>query len=222
VYVKGVNVGSIPDFPNHTLVRYDIRYRQHATEGVVEIYMNGNLILRWEGNTIFSKEKINSFFFWGQSTSSDAGNWISALLIATGDTRAMLMKPLTLTGQGAMNEWEGDYTRVVTPGKNTTGEFMWTNTPGDVTLFSFDTPPIPDGYFVGGIALTSLSSIYGDDIQATEFVQSLDGQLTTLGEAHPAEAIFRNDFFIQEVNPLTGVRYTPTEFANLELGLRAL
>lgn len=204
------------------LARYDVHVKLHATTGVFELYRDGVMLLQWTGDTLQGLTHFDSIsLFGGGSLDASDNIAFSAFIVSTADSRLLQIAPMYLTGNGAIQEWDGDYTDI-NDVLHDASDFIETNILNEEVTYTFSKPTTPVGYNIGAIAISGNLNHYGEDVDGVEAIYYDGVDVVSMGAFPHVEVLFAGTQVISEINPATGVRYTDAELAAFEFGFKAV
>lgn len=220
LYVDGNLVGTGPAIASSVLYRVDARIRIGEENGLVEVYQDGLLIISYSGDTSSVGPTHDMLMVTGGANVAGIGTQIvSGFMVSTADSRLRILKSMALTGNGALNDFTGDYTDIDETGIDDT-DFIYSANVGDQSTFIFDKPEIPADYTIDAIVINGRVSKYGDMFEGVTAIQYDGVDVTSVFNYATPDVIYEGRQAIVDVNPVTGVRYTPEEYAAMEFGFR--
>lgn len=202
--------------PTNTASRYDFHVKISETEGIVECYMNGILV----STSTFPNTKLPGVV--GIDRLGFGGTYngcpLSGIIVATEDTRGMVLLQTRPSAEGGLSEWEGPYSHVDDPGLYDY-DFIATAQEGDTT-YQFTTPDVlydSEAYeFVGVVLSTRLQQ---DNLDVHALIRTDDTNHD--GGSFGADRGIKPRSLVYEVNPVTGLPWTYTDFTTYEFGFSA-
>lgn len=197
------------------VVRLDMRVRQ-GSPGIIQIFLNGVQAIEWTGTLNFA-QPFDAF--WANGDSALGSTSLSTVIIASQDTRLFTMSALPIAGAGTFNQWVGTFSDIDEVGLDIT-DFISAEAPNLTESFEVTKPPIPVGYNIGAIVFNAQAALYGETVDSIQAIQYDGGLITSMGTFDNLNVGFLGDRVICEVNPATGIRYTPVEYDAIELGFR--
>jgi hypothetical protein len=216
--VTVVNVGA--PAAEQFLERFDMRVKLHATTGLIEVYQDGTLIMQWEGNTAVGLTEHDVIAIFGSDQPSNNAVY-GAVIVSTGDSRIFTLAEMPIIGNGALQEWDGDYTDI-NDSPSDFNTFIETNTPNTRSTYLFDKPATPIGYQVGAVVISGPMNQYGDDVDSLQIIQYDGVTDVNVGTIPAPQVLFSGRQVIAEVDPTTGLRYTDADFLTYEYGFKAV
>ena len=203
------------------LVRMDIHVKLHDTDGLIAFYASGNLVMYYAGDTIQAGLSTVSKVTFRTSYTNTTNGWVSAVIIATEDTRDMVFDQNQFAANGTGTDWTGDYTNVTKTGKDDAG-FVKSATGGQVETYN-------QADIDGGLALLDVKAVAvplrcrkgatgPSNIQA---VARVGGTNYPTANLSPDVAwALREGIF--ETNPATGLPWTVAEVNAAEFGVKSI
>lgn len=221
LFVNNVNRGthnySIPS--NSQSMRFDVRVQNDPVDGTISIYLEGVLVIQWTGDTSVGLANHDTMRMINDENTGAIT--YSQMIVTTSDVRIFRMRPMYITGNGAIQDWDGDYTDINESGLNNS-TFIETNTEDAVSTYLWDKPLTPEGYLIAGIAINTSASVYGDVVNDIVPVYYDGVDTVELTPYSVDDLVLAGNRMIAEVDPVTGTRFTSEKLATLEFGFKAV
>lgn len=200
-----------------TISRFDIHVVISSSSGSFDIYQNGYRIITYSGSTDPHGGSAIDRIKWTRF--NQYITFLSAIIIATEDTRPLRMLQHLPNGDGAQTDWTNDYTSVNDTSDETA---ILSSTVGDVSTFTF--PNIDstyDAYAVRSVFLSVRGAATGSpgSIDAVARVGSTDYTETC---DLPFSGIVTRNYAQFENNPATASAWTISEVNSAEFGVKSV
>ena len=206
---------------SYGLKKMDIQVSNYGSNGTVNVWVNGILVINYTGNLVASIEtELDQIYILATGTYFSNINY-SEIILADEDTRGMSLKTLTPDAAGDTNNWNNDYTNI-----NELGFGLYNNVDGIYTESAEQdfqcnlTGMPPEGDFdvvaVNGSAYVSDNS--GSlDIQLG---MKTNGSIN-LGSTESLDSSKKSINKLWHTNPITSNAFTPSEIDSLQGMLRS-
>lgn len=212
-----------PTYPTRAVHRLDI-YFKTGTNGIFQAYLDNVLWINHSGNLYsnLATQGIDMITLQREGGSSEVRT-LSALIIATEDTRGINMTMDYPTGQGAYNDWVGDYSFVDEVGL-AGSDMVQTVSDGTKESFTF---PASFNAAVSALAAISVHSVilqgngpYQE--RGTQAFARIGGIDYNNGALFPASSSGKMGCSVFALNPATGLAWTSAEAKTVELGILSI
>lgn len=205
----------------NTLQRLDMQVTNYGVSATVNVFLNGVSLITFTGDvTVSGMTNFDSVFIWGPGGNTFR---VSEMFVADSDTRAIQgLQTLALTGAGTTNNWSNNTFT------NINGTSFSDANPANVNTTAKDqqytvTTPTPVTYSV--IAVTQSARLARPSGATPTQVKlgygnGAGGSFGT-GAAKTPNTFFSNFTQIDATNPVTGVAFTSSDLASLQLDLES-
>lgn len=191
-----------------------------AASGWIRLYVNGALLLNFEGNTLAGTGAVNRVILGSGQGSASYECRHSAFMFSDADTRALDFYQRLPTGNGAETDWTGGYTDVDETGIND-ADFVKATSVGDTETFTFAAlPSETNSRKLEALVLSGRSRSAGS-IQRIKGISRVGGTNYEEPAAYDASPAFNAQQWVIPVNPATGNPWTGTEVDGAQFGVRA-
>jgi hypothetical protein len=204
---------------NGARYRVDIRFNIHASTGSCFVYLNGELIL--SGTGLNTTAQITSVGAIGLMQTGPISNAVYSAIVASDEsTRAIEFIEMSLTGDGTLTDWTGDYTDIDEAGYNDT-DFINSETGGDQSTFTYDFT-VPDGYVINSVILSGRMSNYGSLVSGIKGITYQGATAYDLSAFSDLPFLPGASQIISTINPATGLAWEETDITSGELGFETV
>ena len=221
-----VDSGTIFSQPTNVAIRFDFHVVIHDTTGTLTVYQDGteqtsttfaagDTLLRGEAN-------VDDVRFDNHQPSGTEFFYLSAVIVATVDTRMFIYSQRALDGAGSETDWSGAYTDINESGSDDT-DFIQSGVTADKATYTF--AALPAAYSVGwdvvGLGVSARAS-KGATSPANLQLAARHGTTNGFSASKSLSAVFgpHQDIFI--LNPDTASAWTFAEADAAEVGVQAI
>lgn len=204
--------------------RFDMQVTNYGATATVNVYLNGSLIISFSGDTTVSgMTNFDSVFIMFQSSANANAAVYSEIFVADSDTRAVLgLQTLALTGAGTTNAWTNNTFTNINAISFTDNTPASSNTAAQDQQYTVTTPT-PSAYSVIAV---SISARLARPATATPtqvklgYGNGAGGSFGTGAAKTPGVgySLFEQ---IDAINPTTGIAWTQSDLASLQLDLES-
>lgn len=205
----------------NTLQRLDMQITNYGVSATVNVFLNGVSLITFTGDvTVSGMTNFDSIFLW-----SPNGNNVtySEIYVADSDTRAVQgLQTLALTGAGTTNNWSNNTFSNINGISFSDTNPAFSNTAAQDQQYTVTTPT-PVTYSVIGVIqsarLARPSSATPTQVKLG-YGNGASGSFGT-GSTKTPSAGFSNFQQIDQINPITGVAFTQSDLASLQLDMES-
>lgn len=207
--------------------RVDLHCKIHATEGRFAFYIDGRLACEFVGDTTISGTSVNAFNMRRTNTTSSSSSYnirFSSIIIATEDTRHMVVIQRLPTANGTFTDWDGSWSNVGGTGINYSSAIDYF-APGD--RMSFKSKKLSTS--LGASDIAAVVHSYSFERQRTLNTVKFKSFIYNDGEdpIDLDDMIIPNDAkgviqTVATVNPVTEERFTLADLDESEFGIVVL
>ncbi len=216
-------VSDVP-FPwDAEVFRFDVRFKLDAVDGVVELYVNGELTGSFAGNTNpRGAASIASLRLLPATSSTNYVSYYSQILVSTESTLGKEVIAHFPNGAGTFaDQVAGGVAEIDEVGMND-ADFLRLAAAGDCA--SFATTPLPAAFANGWdvVAVVSNVRVQMAETSPVDLVEPLvvSGGVAAIGDPRPLSLAPRAKFAAFEMDPATGQPWTIAAASAAEVGLR--
>jgi hypothetical protein len=206
------------------LTRFDIQVTNYGTTATVNVYVNGVAILTFTGDvTVSGMTNFDSVFVMFWNNGGGGPGQYSEMFVADSDTRAVQgLQTLALTGAGTTNAWSNDTFSNINGISFSDSNPTYSNTAAQDQQYTVTTPT-PVTYSV--LAVSQSARLARPATATTSQVKlgyknGATGAFGTGATKTPGVG-FALATQIDQINPVTGVAFTQSDLASLQLDMQS-
>lgn len=197
----------------------DFRFKPHATEGIVEMFIGGISAIRAEGVNTTALAGITSLLLARHTSGSSNNTRYSDILMADYNTIGAKISRKAPTADGTYKDWTGGYADVGDAALND-ASYIAATAAGQRETFTGPAFAAAGGYKVCAVAVAARARM------STAAITSLKTLLQISGTFYPSPSLalgagFGPKIAIYDKNPATQAAWTSVTAANGEFGVEA-
>lgn len=197
----------------YDVMNVDINIINYGSNGTINVYRNGELIITYTGNILISGcSGFCQLVFGG-----DYGSSKTQFIVADEDTRLMRLMTLTLSSDGDINQWNNNYTAIDEIWNDITDK-IYTNTQDKDYQCQLN-GLIAGTYSIKAVKITTCCVDSTGELGIQLGVKT-NNQIN-VSETTLCSGYWQNKWRIMQNNPITGLEWTPAEIDNLQVNLRS-
>lgn len=200
-------------FDTGNIDKIDIQLTSYGAASNVKVYHNGTLVIDYTGDTTISG--VTGFAHVSGYGKFSYGN-MSEFIVADEDTRNMSLKTHAPNAAGDINEWTGAYTDI---DETTLSDADTIQATADSQDFQCNLTGMPAGSFICKGVKVSARNLDGSSLGAKIGIKT--NSTVDVGAVINTGGVWANSERLYQVNPVTGVAFTPAELEALQLAFES-
>jgi hypothetical protein len=208
----------------NTLLRIDFMVVNYGTSATVNFYVNGTSILTYTGNiTVSGTTNFDSVVISPAPSAGGEDQNYSEIIVADTDTRGFQgLQVLALTGAGTTNSWTDPTYTDINGISFSDANPAYVDTTGADQQYTVTTPT-PAVYSVAGVVISARMAVGSGSVPTQVKLGYNSGGTVGFGTgaAKTPTSAYQTFQQIDMINPVTGVAFTQSDLAALQLDLRS-
>lgn len=209
-----------------TLQRIDLQVSNFGTSATVTVYVGGTAVLTYTGDvTSAGFTNVDSLVVGPGSGGSYAYPvYFSEIFCADSDTRGIQgLQTLAPNALGTTDQWTNGAVATVAPTSYNDTNPAYTNATAQDQQYRVPAP-VPSQYSVAAIVISARMAKSGNSTPSQVKLGYSNGTTSAFGTgaAKTPQLGFAQSLQIDQINPITGAAFTPTDMASIQLDLQSV
>lgn len=209
------NVSTSYTVPMYAVMRYDIHCFTENGEAKAELYINNLLVASARIAGQNRGIKVVKIYPGASVDDGGDGGFVSEIIIADESTLGMRVKTYRPIADGFHKTWAGNYDNV---NNDDVGIDAISTSISNAAETFLHGATLSEGTAIRALAIGA--AIASSNPTAAKAILNIDGTLYQKNFVKPLAQGAPPNVAIYEVNPATGLSFTPTNFNNLEFGVQ--